>query len=391
MKRWRKTIITSFSALAVAALTLGAGTVLGASGGHAPAAASAKADDSGGSSFAWVTGWGGGPRLGVEIDDVSAEIARQNGLDQPEGALVRAVSDDSPASKAGILKGDVIVQYDGERVRGARELTRLVRETPVGRTVEIELVRDGHRQTVEAEVEERQPGASNFVFHPGGDSESFHVEPPDVNIRIPDVLRLGRAHPRLGVSVEALNPQLADFLGVHGEEGLFVKMVVEDSPAEKAGLKAGDVILEVEGARVSDVGDLIDVLHDNAGKTVSIQIVRDKSERTLSATLEQEKKDEKDWQEMHDQRLHRLEADKALRAAMEAQRETLRQYRDELGARHLAITEAQKSEMEEALRKARTVQRDSLESYRDQLRELERSLRELKMLSPGDASGRVEI
>ena len=388
MKRWRKTIITSFSALAVAALTLGAGTVLGASGGHAPAAATAKAGDSGGSAFAWVAGWGGGPRLGVEIDDVSADVARQNGLDQPRGALVKDVSDDSPASKAGILKGDVIVQYDGERVRGARELTRLVGETPVGRTVEIELMRDGRRQTVEAEIDERQPSASNFVFHPGGDMESFHLQPPDMNIRIPDVIRLGRSHPRLGVSVEELNPQLASFLGVRGDKGLFVKMVVENSPAEKAGLKAGDVILEVEGTRVSDVGDLVDVLHDNAGKTVSIQVVRDKSERTLSATLEPEKEDDEDLQEMLDQRPRRLDRERALRAAMEAKRETLR---EQLGAQQLAISQAQKSEIEEALRKARTVQRESLDSYREKLRQLEQSLRELKMLSAGGATGRVEI
>ncbi len=361
MKRWGKPSSLSLVAVLLAALTLGAGVVLGGSDSRDRRAAAGGPTwvhdgDEDGKHDVRVFRWGGGPRLGVAIDEVSPEKATEAGLDRPYGALVREVEKDSAAARAGIEPGDLIVGFDGQRVAGMHALMRMVRETPDGRVVTVELVRDGHRRSVEAELAARESGPN--VYNLGGEEGGdFEVEVPEIDIRIPEIMRLRNHRPRLGVSIDAMNPQLAEFLGVKREGGAFVKEVFDDTPARRAGIKAGDVIVEVEGRKIEDVGDLYRVLADSEGRTIKIVIVRDGSERTVEAAIAADEDDD-DWDE---------------------------------GRR---IDPQHQREVQRALREARQAQQAAMDAYREQLQGLRQGLREERRRSPyftRVAAGRVEI
>jgi serine protease Do len=203
---------------------------------------------------------------------------------------VDEVSTDSAAEKAGLKAGDVVIEFDGERVRSARQFTRLVQETPDGRSVKIAVLRDGKRQTLDA-----TPEARSFSWNMNIDADrirrevergmrqipdrfEFHIDPD----MIPNI-RMSRG--RLGVTVESMSPQLADYFGVK-EGGALVSAVTKDSAADKAGLKAGDVITSLNGVHVRDADSLSRGIADATGTELSIGIVRDKKETTLKATIE---------------------------------------------------------------------------------------------------------
>ncbi len=234
-----------------------------------------------------------GPQLGVSVSDVEANAATS-------GVRVDEVNENSPGEKAGLRDGDVVVEYDGERVRSARQFTRLVQETPDGRTVRIAVLRNGQKQTVEATPE---AGRSGWNFGIDGDqirreierglrdypSEPFEFRfddrgPRRFEYRLPErVMPFTGSRGRLGVSVQSLTPGLEEYFGA-SNGGALVSTVAPDSAAAKAGLKAGDVITSINGDRVSDSGDLTRALSDATGE-VTIVVLRDKSELTLKATL----------------------------------------------------------------------------------------------------------
>ena len=234
---------------------------------------------------------GRGAQLGVRVSDVDVK-------ERAGGARIDAVSEDSPAEKAGLQRGDVVVEYDGERVRSARQFTRLVQETPDGKTVTVAVLRNGQKQTVEATPEAgrnpwdfgREPGVGTrdpeFFLRqfPHFDFEFDDRVPRRFQFRIPDP---GSGFPasrgRLGVSIQSLTPELEQYFGATNG-GVLVSSVAQDSAAAKAGMKAGDVITTVNGNRVSDSGDLRRELGNATGE-VTIVVLRDKKELTLKATL----------------------------------------------------------------------------------------------------------
>lgn len=240
---------------------------------------------------------GRGAQLGVTISDVDAK--------ETPGVRIDDVNPDSPAEKAGLRQGDVVVEYDGERVRSARQLTRLVQETPDGRTVKIAVMRNGQKQTFDATPENGI--ASNFSFDIDperlrGDIErglrDFRIEPPQFDFRfddtlprrfeyrVPDmVLPFMGSRGRLGVTVQPLTPDLEEYFGAKNG-GVLVSSVAQDSAASKAGLKAGDVITAINGRSVSDQGDLMRELSGVSGE-VTLSILRDKKEMTLKTTIEE--------------------------------------------------------------------------------------------------------
>jgi serine protease Do len=216
-------------------------------------------------------------------------------MDDTSGVRIDDVDRDSPAEKAGLREGDIITEFDGERVRSARQFTRLVQETPDGRSVKIGILRGGQKQMVEA-----TPEASTFSWNFDFDRDKIRRE-FESGMRELDGLREFRAGPRgfafgemfgagvprgrLGVTVEPLTEQLQEYFGAK-EGGVLVSSVTAGSAAEKAGLKAGDVITTINGDRVADTGDLIDELAQTSGTEVTIGIVRDKKASTLKATVE---------------------------------------------------------------------------------------------------------
>ncbi len=242
---------------------------------------------------------GRGAQLGVMVSDVDVKATTG-------GVKIDDVNPDSPAEKAGIKAGDVVVEFDGEKVRSARQFTRLVQETPEGRSVTIALLRDGKRQTVNATPEtgrmtwnlEREPGAGNrerdelFRAMPEFNFDFDNRLPRRFEYRMPEgVFRMpapGSRFPasrgRLGVSVQSITPELAEFFGAKNG-GALVSSVTPDSAASKAGVKAGDVIVSINGRAVADSDELIREIEDITGDA-TIVVLRDKKQVTLKATIQ---------------------------------------------------------------------------------------------------------
>jgi membrane-associated protease RseP (regulator of RpoE activity) len=229
-----------------------------------------------------------GPWLGVVLSDLSAEKAKELKLTGELGVLVKEVQEDSPAAKAGVLKDDVIVEFAGEKVRSAMQFRRLVRETPPDRSVTLVVQRAGQAKTLTATLVSRPPGP---MPHPAvpvpPETFGMRVAPP-MEARPFNVMIYRGA--RLGISGDDLTTQLAQFFGVKQGKGVLVREVIVGSAAEKAGLKAGDVIVAVDGKEVTSVGKLRRALageKDEAEKRkVSLTIVRDKREQALPVELD---------------------------------------------------------------------------------------------------------
>ncbi len=230
---------------------------------------------------------GRGSQLGVMVSDV----------DDATGVRVDTVEADSAAAKGGVKAGDVVVEFDGERVRSARQLTRLVQETPAGRAVKLTVRRGSDRQTLDVTPEAREAFAWHGRFGPEFErdversvEQSLRNLPeqiePLLNFRFDGGIPAMGARGRLGVQVEGLSDQLATYFGV-ADGGVLVAGVTADSPAAKAGVKAGDVITKVNGAAVKDPGDLVRALGDvKDDGAVALDVVRDRKATSLKATIE---------------------------------------------------------------------------------------------------------
>ena len=209
------------------------------------------------------SGW-----LGISVED-----------QRNTGAVVRSVEPNSPAERAGLKQNDVIVEYNKENVLGVQQLTRLIRETPVGRTVEMKIRRDNRDQTLPVTTE-----ASRFPEALG----DIHLNLPNVNV-LADQVRRTVVAPRVqvrttfvqsGIQVEQMTDQLRNFFGVSTDLGVLVSSVDAGSAAEKAGLKSGDVITAVDGRSVRSPSDFNREMRAANGKG-TLKIVRDKQEREL--------------------------------------------------------------------------------------------------------------
>ncbi len=245
---------------------------------------------------------GRGAQIGVDVNDVA------------DGVRVENVDPDSPAARAGLVAGDLVVELDGERVRSARHFARLIQETADGRSVALNILRNGKQQTVTVTPESR-----GFAFSFDGDRLGRdiarglrEIEPRmrELEPRLRELEpRLRELEPRLrefrfngpfdfdfdtlpgitsprgrlGVQLNELTPQLAEYFGAT-DGGVLVAGVTKDSPAEKAGLKAGDVIITIDGDRVRRTEDLVDELRDKEGD-VTVGILRDKKESSVKATI----------------------------------------------------------------------------------------------------------
>lgn len=230
------------------------------------------------------------PWLGVVLTDIDSEKAKELKLASENGVLVKIVSEDSPAAKAGLMKDDVIVEFAGEKVRSAAQLSRLVRETPSGRSASLVVNRAGKTQTLTAKLETQHAGPmpmAGATLPPEDFTIPVPPMPPGAGRKFNVFIPRGA---RLGISGDDLTPQLAEFFGVKQGKGVLVREVIVGTAAEKAGLKAGDVIVAVDGQEVESVGKLRRALAE--GKTeaekrkATINIVRDKREQTLTVELD---------------------------------------------------------------------------------------------------------
>lgn len=228
--------------------------------------------------------WGSRAFLGVGVREVDEERAKVLNLKEEYGVEVIRVDEGSPAEAAGIKAGDVVLAFNGQRVEGAEQFVRFVRETPPGRTVKLSVVRNGAQLTISAALGKRKGQAL------GSSMEEFRIEMPEMDIPMPDVPRamMSWRNSVLGVEAEALgNTQLATYFGV--KDGVLVRSVVKGTAAEKAGLKAGDVLLKVDNDEVGSPRDVTNAMREarSAGKkTISVVLMRERKEATVSVAVE---------------------------------------------------------------------------------------------------------
>lgn len=237
-------------------------------------------ESSAGGIFAFSPALAGGSFLGVGVAEVTPERARDLKLREEYGVEITRLEDDSPAAKAGLKSGDVILEYQGQRVEGLEQFGRLVRETPAGRTVKLAISRGGATQTVQATVASRK-GMLNR-------ESNFHFAMPD--IQLGDMPRVFTAWSgsMLGVEAESVGQQLAEFFGV--KDGVLVRSVVKGSPAETAGIKAGDVITKVDQTPVTAVSDLSSAVRSSRTKrTFPVQVMREHHETTVTVTIDEDR------------------------------------------------------------------------------------------------------
>jgi serine protease Do len=232
--------------------------------------------------------------LGVNVRDVDMEHAAKQRLSSPVGAEVMSLDHDAPAAKAGVHTGDIIQSLNGQVVNDAATLTRLLRDMPVGKFIEMQIVHNSKIQKVQLQLADR----SALVQHAW--SHHFRVPLPD---NAPTVQGLVSQHSFIGggtppanegpdpqayvgAQVEPLTPQLARFFGVHAGNGLLVRSVEDKSPAANAGIEAGDVVLSANGQALESTNDWLQVLRANAGHPVAITVLRNRKVLTLAITVD---------------------------------------------------------------------------------------------------------
>ena len=288
----------------------------------------------------------GGSWLGISIADITSGRAKELGMKEETGAEVTSVMPGSPAEEAGVQKKDVILEYQGTRIEGAMQLTRMVRETPPGRTVTLKTLRDGETRMVKVKVAEHDGEEHERMF-----SKRIEIPPIEMpDIDLPDIPFLGSvpSSSRLGVSVENLGEQLGEYFGVKSGDGVLVRSVKKGSPAESAGLRAGDVIAKVDGERISDAADLRSALRGHRGKAFPLAIVRDRREQNVTVTLprpeeppDEEQEESRDRDRQKDRRQRQADLDvliqERVRSRMDQARARLEAAQAALEARSEAI------------------------------------------------------
>ena len=238
--------------------------------------------------------------LGVRTEEVTRENMQRYGLSgEPRGVGVREVVKGSPAEKAGLRANDVIVRFDGEPVPSVRKLTRLIEESAPEHVARITVLRGGAEQELSATLARREPfmsagGEGFFSISPDsfGDavrnSKQWKLNEQKMREKWEEMARkhssLFGSTRRIGVTTNALGKQLADYFGV--THGVLVSSVEEGSPAEKAGLKAGDILTEADGQKVEDSDDLSRAIGAKQEGEVTLTVVRDRKQRTVRVTPE---------------------------------------------------------------------------------------------------------
>lgn len=248
---------------------------------------------------------GGGSYLGVQLQEVTKENFGKYGLKEVRGAAVEKVSDDSPAKQAGFQDGDVIVKFDGEEISSVRKLQRVIGEVAPDHQAKVTVLRGGSERDLNVTMGKR-PGAafqnSNALGELWG-SPGIPEFPMNTMPRVtipgnPQTFEFFRTLPdgqggdnmvwnffsgrRIGVSSMGLTKQLGDYFGAADGKGILVSNVSENSPAAKAGIKAGDVIIEADGQAVSNPAELTRALSNKDKKTVNLTILRNKNRQNVT-------------------------------------------------------------------------------------------------------------
>lgn len=271
---------------------------------------------------AYAFAFGGGNHLGVSVESVTREnMGGFNLRGEPRGVVVREVSENGPAAKAGLQKNDVILRFDGEPVSSAQKLQRLINESAPEHTARLSISRNGAEQELSVTLGKRESftpqSFGNFKFPDvqafglnseelkrnaekwQRDSEEWKKHTKEWESKSQEMrknleqkfraegfgnnyaLVYGGGGRRIGITTQELTGQLADYFGVADRGGLLVTAVTENSPAARAGLRAGDVVTEVDGTRLRTAGELSRELNRRDEGEVTLTIRRDRKTRSI--------------------------------------------------------------------------------------------------------------
>jgi serine protease Do len=245
--------------------------------------------------------------LGIDMRDVSEDQLGTLKLKEARGVEITNLDHDGPACKAGMRLHDVIQQMNGQVVENDDQLRRMLKDMPVGRSVTFVISRNGQTQTMTMQTADRRtiglqaweqhytvpaPGPSGVVRgNTFLDSKTANPMPAPKEHR--DLLgteTIILSSSFTGAKLEVMGPQLAEFFGATGGAGLLVRSVDGNSPAEEAGMKAGDVVVKINSISVANGTDWTKTVHDNRGKPVPVVVLRDKHEQTLTLTPDGKKR-----------------------------------------------------------------------------------------------------
>ena len=342
---------------------------------------------------------GAGSYLGIDIRDITPDRVNALKLKEERGVEIVALDQDAPAAKAGLKEHDVILEYNGSRVEGQEQLRRLIRETPPGRTVALGVSRDGNPTTVNVQMGDRSKLAQGWQQA----NHNLMVIPPmqdfpQIDFGNLDIRGLSSSY-SMGLQLEGLNEQLGKFFGVDGGKGLLVRSVEKGTAAEKAGVKAGDVIVRIDNEKIANRGDLRRILrsHPKGGK-VTLGIIRDKREQNIPLDLPERKLldgsslfvDPSQFNGLRD-KIAKLSEDQMLEIKPEIEK-AMQQYRSQLGdMRKLydsdkmrSLVEEQRKEIEKIkpeIDKAMQEYRKHMDDYRKQYEpKLQEQMKELRKM-----------
>jgi len=280
-----------------------------------------------------VTGIGGASRaraaveqqpwLGVYLQELTPDLREGMDYRGDGGVIVSRVVTGGPAERAGLRNGDVIVRVNSRTVNTPAGLQNVIRTARVGQSISVEIFRDGERRYLSARLEARpsdEEGAGGTIESPEepeapeAPEAPVPPEPPgrELGRRRVIIRDLGGMHDlqgleelkgldlpngmmglaaasrgRLGVRIESLSPVLGEYFGLPDGKGALVLEVLKGTPAERAGLKPGDVITRAGDQAVTNGTDLVNVLRGKEGK-VALRVVRHGTPRTVEAELEKD-------------------------------------------------------------------------------------------------------
>lgn len=338
-----------------------------------------------GESFGYSSeeGLGGGSYLGVDTRNVTSDRLGDLKLKEEHGVEVTMVDQDAPAGKAGLKEHDVILTVNGTDLESVEQLRRMIRETPPGRVVALGISRNGQQQTIKVQLADRKrafarlPGTREFNF-----TMPAMPQMPDM-VDIPMSVVVVHTSMRSGLMVENLTPQLGDFFGARNGEGVLVRSVDKGSRAEKAGFRAGDVIVRVNGEAIHDSGDFSHALRSRKDNAANVTIIRDKREQTLTLTLPEHR--ESGWMEEESLDMPEIDADSLNIELGEINSEVARLQPQISEAMRKTVEDARKSvcqqaeEMRKRSKALKQQQKDELKQQKDELKqELKHQQEELK-------------
>jgi len=218
--------------------------------------------------------------LGVYTQTVDEDLVEAFELPVKYGAIINEVVEDSPADEAGLEEDDIIVEINGEKIRDSEELVELIQKNKPGEKVTVEVVTDDNqKKTIEIILGERK--SRKYRVWTSDDDDDYNFDAHQFYFFSDD-----SNYPYIGVTLTELSDQLGEYFGVGEDEGVLINSVEEDSPAEKAGLKAGDVIVEVDGEEVEDTKDVQKIIRGmDVGDNVKVTVLRDRDRKSFDVEV----------------------------------------------------------------------------------------------------------